>query len=68
MNEDKFNISVRKFLKVVGVTSQREIEQAVRSAAESGKLKDGAKLKATMTLTIDGVDLKHEVSEEIETG
>lgn len=68
MNEDKFNISVRKFLKVVGVTSQREIEQAVRAAAESGKLKDGTKLKATMTLTIDGVDLKHEVSEEIETG
>jgi hypothetical protein len=68
MNEDKFNISVRKFLKVVGVTSQREIEQAVRAAIDSGKLKDGAKLRAKMTLTIDGVDLTHEISEEIETG
>ena len=39
MNEDAFNMSVRKFLKKVGVTAQREIEQAVREAAASGKLK-----------------------------
>ena len=65
MNEDAFNISIRKFLKVVGVTSQREIEQAVRAAVESGKLKGGEKLSAKVVLTIDAVGLKHEVEEEI---
>ena len=39
MNEDEFNVSVRKFLKKVGITSQREIEQAVRSAVSGGPRK-----------------------------
>ena len=65
MNEDAFNISIRKFLKVVGVTSQREIEQAVREAVESGKLKGSEKLTAKVVLTVDAVGLKHEVEEEI---
>ena len=39
MDEDKFNISVRKFLKVVGITAQREIEKAVREALNAGRLK-----------------------------
>ncbi|MDR3530005.1 MAG: DUF6494 family protein [Rhodopila sp.] len=43
MDEDKFNISVRKFLKVVGITAQREIEKAVREALSAGRLKDDAK-------------------------
>jgi hypothetical protein len=68
MNEDTLNTSIRKFLKTVGVTSQREIEMAVRAAAASGRLKPGAKLPAKMALTIDGVDLKFDVSGEIETG
>ena len=38
MNEDRFNMDIRKFLKVVGVTSQREIELAVRNAVAAGKL------------------------------
>ena len=38
MNEDRFNMDIRKFLKVVGVTSQREIETAVRDALAKGKL------------------------------
>ena len=42
MNEDAFNMSVRKFLKKVGVTAQREIEQVVRDAEAAGKLKSGA--------------------------
>ena len=45
MNEDAFNMSVRKFLKKVGVTAQREIEQAVRDAAAGGKLKSGDNLR-----------------------
>ncbi len=65
MNEDTFNISLRKFLKVVGVTSQREVEQAVRAALESGKLKGSEKLQARIVLTIDAVGLRHEVEEEI---
>ena len=48
MNEDVFNASLRKFLKQVGVTSQREIEKAVRDALDSGKLKGHEKLPAKM--------------------
>lgn len=65
MNEEAFNISLRKFLKVVGVTSQREVEQAVRAALESGKLKGDEILQAKVVLTIDAVGLSHQVEEEI---
>jgi hypothetical protein len=68
MNEDVLNTSVRKFLKQVGVTSQREIEKAVRDAIESGKLKGNEKLPAKMVLTIDKLGLRHEVSEDIDFG
>ena len=68
MNEDIFNTSIRKFLKQVGVTSQREIELAVRDALASGKLKGHETLKAKVTLTLDGVGLKHEVDDEIKLG
>ena len=68
MNEDVFNASLRKFLKKVGITSQREIEKAVRDALASGRLKGNEKLRAKMTLTIDGVSFTHDVSGEIELG
>jgi hypothetical protein len=67
MNEDTFNMSVRKFLKKVGVTAQREIEQAVRDAEASGKLTGGA-MPAKATFTIGGVNLTFDVTGEIETG
>ena len=57
MDQDAFNMSVRKFLKKVGVTSQREIEQAVRDAVESGVLSGSETLKAKVALTVDGVNL-----------
>ena len=57
MNDDTFNMSIRKFLKHVGVHSQREIEAAVQQAIESGKLKGNEKLPAKMTLTLGGTDL-----------
>ena len=57
MNEDNFNMSVRKFLKKVGVTSQREIETAVRQAMADGRLGGSETLKATVTLSLDTVDL-----------
>jgi hypothetical protein len=66
MNEDKFNNSMRKFLKTVGVTSQREIEKAVRSAIDSGKLKGNEKLPAKVVLTLGGVNLSYEVKSDIE--
>lgn len=53
MNEDKFNMELRKFLKKVGVTSQREIENAVSQAMASGVIEGGESLKARMTLEID---------------
>ncbi|MBR0877476.1 RNA processing factor Prp31 [Bradyrhizobium japonicum] len=68
MNEDQFNTSLRKFLKQVGVTSQREIEKAVRDAIAAGRIKGHEKLNAKMVLTIDSVRLVHEVNDTIELG
>jgi Family of unknown function (DUF6494) len=68
MNEDLFNSSLRKFLKQVGVTSQREVEKAVRDAVEAGRLKGNEKLPAKMVLTVGGISLTHEVADEIELG
>ena len=66
MDEDALNRSVRKFLKNVGVTSQREIELAVRKALEEGKLKGDEQLPATATVTLGGVDLNIRIDGEIE--
>jgi Family of unknown function (DUF6494) len=68
MNEDVFNASLRRFLKKVGITSQREIEIAVRDAIASGRLKGNEKLPAKMVLTVGSVSLTHEVTDEIELG
>ena len=57
MNEETFNISIRKFLKMVGVNSQREIEQAVAKAMAAGAIDGQASLPATMTLAIEGLKL-----------
>jgi hypothetical protein len=62
MNEDKFNISLRKFLKQVGVTSQRELERIAREGSGKGKL------KVKMVLTAAGTNLNHVVEEELELG
>jgi hypothetical protein len=66
MNEDVLNTSVRRFLKTVGVTSQREIEKAVRAAVASGRLKGNEALPAKMTLTVGGIDLTHVIDDNIE--
>ena len=65
MNEDMFNMELRKFLKKVGVTSQREIEQAVREAIDSGVLAGTETLKAKVTLSLEGLDLDHEITGDI---
>ena len=66
MNEDVLNTSIRRFLKTVGVTSQREIEKAVRAAVASGKLKGNEALPAKMTLIVGGIDLTHTIDDNIE--
>jgi hypothetical protein len=65
MNEDRFNMDVRKFLKVVGVTSQREIETAVRDALSRGRLGETATLKPRVTLSIPELGIEHVVDGEI---
>jgi ribosomal protein L1 len=57
MNPDAFNMSIRTFLKMVGVHSQREIEAAIERAMAAGKLKGSETLPAKMRLTLDGTDL-----------
>ena len=61
MNEDALNSSVRKFLKTVGVSSQREIEMAVRDAVAKGRLNGNESLPAKMKLTVGGIDLSFEI-------
>ena len=59
MDEDAFNMSVRKFLKKLGVSAQREIEPSVREQLEAGKLRGDETLEATATVAVSG--LPHEV-------
>jgi hypothetical protein len=66
MNEEALNVSVRKFLKKVGITSQREIEQAVRAAVSGGKLKGNEALPAKVVLTVEGISLSMEIEGAIE--
>jgi hypothetical protein len=68
MNEDVFNMSVRKFLKQVGITSQREIENAVREALARGSVSGTARLPAKAHVTLAGTDLNLIVDGEIELG
>ena len=64
MNEDVVNMEIRKFLKKVGITSQREIEKALQAAEAAGTL-GGGPLRATMTLEIAGIDLSHVIDGDI---
>ena len=57
MNPDAFNMSIRKFLKMVGVQSQREIESAVEKAVSAKALKGDETLSAKMTLVVEGIAL-----------
>ena len=66
MNEEILNTSLRKFLKSVGVASQREIEKAIRAAMADGRLKGDETLSAQMVLTIGKVGLNHKIEGTIE--
>ena len=65
MNEDAFNMSVRRFLKQVGITAQREMEAAIRQAIAQGNLTGNEKLQATATITVSRTSLKVVVKDEI---
>lgn len=68
MNDETFNISLRKFLKMVGVSSQREIEQAVARAIADGDIAGNETMPATMTLEIAALKLSVRFEGKIELG
>lgn len=65
MNEDTLNMEIRKFLKKVGVTSQREIEHAILKAIESEKLKGTETIAVKMTLDIPVLGLNYCIDGDI---
>ena len=65
LNEDVLNIEIRKFLKKVGITCQREIEKSVRNAVDSSIIKKDQILAATVVLEIPTVKLKYTVDGQI---
>ncbi len=66
LNEDSLNMQIRKFLKKVGINSQREIETAVREAAEGGRLPADGRVALQMRLTIDSLGVSRVVEGVIE--
>ena len=66
MDQDTFNLSIRKFLKMVGVSSQREIEHAVEKARSSGAIRGNEKFPASVTLDVPGLKLSVKFEGKIE--
>lgn len=64
-NQDTFNLEVRKFLKKVGVNSQRQIEHTVEEGLKSGTLKGDERLHAEVTLSIPSVKLTYKIDDDI---
>ncbi|MCC6202945.1 MAG: hypothetical protein IT494_08055 [Gammaproteobacteria bacterium] len=65
MNDERFNMELRRFLKKVGINGQREIENATRQAIESGRIRGNETLQARMVLEIDGLGLRAIVEDDI---
>jgi len=65
-DKDQLNIEIRRFLKLVGITSQRELEKAVKDAMAAGNLPQSGKLAARMTLSVPVLGLEHVIDHEIE--
>lgn len=66
MDEEIFNMQIRKFLKNVGVTSQREIENAVRAGLDDGTLKGEETIRAKVTLSIETLGLSADIEGDID--
>ena len=65
MDEDNLNIEIRKFLKKVGITSQREIEKFIRNSIANGSLKEGQSIEISMNLSSKNNELSHSIKETI---
>jgi hypothetical protein len=61
MNEDVFNLEIRKFLKMVGINAQRDIEKVVRESIRNGTLSGEEKLVTTMTLEIPALGMTRRI-------
>ena len=68
LDEERLNLAIRKFLKIVGLTSQREIEKAVREAVAAGTLDSAGTVDARVTLELPGLGLTHVVEEQLDLG
>ena len=68
MNEDTLNMEIRKFLKKVGISSQREIERAVQNAMTDGTLTGSENLAVKMTLELPDLEIKHELNGSVNLG
>ena len=66
LNEDVFNMQIRKFLKRVGISSQREIERAVRAAVAAGSLPTDGHVQVQMQLTIAGLDVVVQIDDTLD--
>ena len=65
MDEDNLNIEIRKFLKKVGISSQREIENYIRKKFKAGSVKEGQSIEVTMNLSSEDGELSHSIKEKI---
>ena len=65
MDEDNLNIEIRKFLKKVGITSQREIEKFIRKSIADGSLKEGQSIEISMNLSSKNNELSHLIKETL---
>ena len=65
VDEDNLNIEIRKFLKKVGITSQREIEKFIRESLANGNLKEGQSIEISMNLSSGNSELSHSIKEII---
>ena len=65
MNEDHLNLEIRKYLKKVGITSQRELETHIKKSINEGSLKIADSLDIEMKLTVNDINLHHIISDKI---
>ena len=65
MDEDNLNIEIRKFLKQVGISSQREIENYIRKQLADGNIKVGDSIKVSMNLSSENGELSHSINETL---
>ena len=65
MNEDHLNLEIRKYLKKVGITSQRELESHIKKSISEGSLKVGDSFDIEMKLVVNDINLQHTISDKL---